>query len=228
MNASRSSGRVAVAGVELARPAPRGRASARSPPRRGRRRSSSASTTVTSTPERAHTSAIPEPIRPPPTTPTRIAMTLSSEACASRSPISSTRSSRRRWAAGRPRRRWPRRCARRAGSASSRPATARRTRCAPTSPSCGGSRRGRSASTCSCPVRRARTRPPSSATPSRWPARRSATGSSSASRATTTTPGRRSSRSLREERVPVVSFTFGCPAPTVRRASSRRPGARSG
>ena len=36
-------------------------------------RSSSASTTVTSTPERAHTSAMPEPIRPPPITPTRMA-----------------------------------------------------------------------------------------------------------------------------------------------------------
>src|SRR5262245_7847750 len=41
-------------------------------------RSSSASTTVTSTAERAQTSAIPEPISPPPTTPTRIARTLSS------------------------------------------------------------------------------------------------------------------------------------------------------
>ena len=38
--------------------------------------SSSTSTTVTSTPERAHTSAIPEPIRPPPITPTRMAGTL--------------------------------------------------------------------------------------------------------------------------------------------------------
>ena len=36
-------------------------------------RSSSASTTVTSTPDRAQTSAIPDPIRPPPITPTRMA-----------------------------------------------------------------------------------------------------------------------------------------------------------
>jgi hypothetical protein len=35
-------------------------------------RSASASTTVTSTPERAHTSAMPEPINPPPTTPIRM------------------------------------------------------------------------------------------------------------------------------------------------------------
>ena len=35
-------------------------------------RSSSTSTTVTSTPERAQTSAIPEPMRPPPITPTRM------------------------------------------------------------------------------------------------------------------------------------------------------------
>ena len=107
---------------------------------------SSASTTVTSTPERAQTSAIPEPIRPPPTTPTRIAMTLSSEPCPSRSPSSSTRSSWRRWAAARRRRRWPP-PSREAGglgflAAGYRDAGrgARRR-----SPSCGGSRRGRSA-----------------------------------------------------------------------------------
>ena len=35
-------------------------------------RSASTSTTVTSTPERAHTSAIPEPMSPPPMTPTRM------------------------------------------------------------------------------------------------------------------------------------------------------------
>ena len=40
-------------------------------------RSSSTSTTVTSTPERAQTSAIPEPMRPPPITPTRMAQTAS-------------------------------------------------------------------------------------------------------------------------------------------------------
>ena len=57
----------------------------------------------------------PEPIRPPPTTPTRIAMTLSSDQCASRPRSSSTRSSRRRWPAGRPRRRSQRPCPRPAG-----------------------------------------------------------------------------------------------------------------
>ena len=40
----------------------------------------------------------------------------------------------------------------------------------------------------------------------------SATGPTSASRATTTTTGRRSSKLMRELAVPVVSFTFGCPA----------------
>ena len=50
----------------------RGPATSRSAPARARPRPSSASTTVTSTPERAHTSAIPEPISPPPTTPIRM------------------------------------------------------------------------------------------------------------------------------------------------------------
>ena len=54
----------------------RDRASGRSPAFARSRRSPSSSTTVTSTPERAQTSAIPLPMSPPPTTPTRMAGTL--------------------------------------------------------------------------------------------------------------------------------------------------------
>ena len=68
----------ALAGGARGRPpracpsARRGRATSRSSRASARRGPSSASTTVTSTPERAQTSAIPEPMSPPPTTPTRM------------------------------------------------------------------------------------------------------------------------------------------------------------
>ena len=52
-------------------------------------------------------------------------------------------------------------------------------------------------------------------------ARASATASRSARRATTTTAGRRSSRCVAELRVPVVSFTFGCPERGRGRAAAR-------
>ena len=80
---ARSRTRCARAAAVPARPrracpsARRDRASARSPRSRARARSPSSSTTVTSTPERAQTSAIPLPMSPPPTTPTRMGGTLS-------------------------------------------------------------------------------------------------------------------------------------------------------
>ena len=68
--------RLAVLRGELARPRAAVRATSRSALARAPTPPSSASTTVTSTPARAHTSAMPEPIIPPPITPIRMAGTL--------------------------------------------------------------------------------------------------------------------------------------------------------